>query len=369
MATSPDFYITLNNGTKMPRLGLGTWKAPPEKTKAAVITAVKAGYRLIDCANDYDNEHVIGEALQELFREGVVTREELFIQAKLWNGNHRPEHVKPDLVQTLTDLQLDYIDSFVIHWPQAVPSTGKNPTLRTNGCYPAHHSKNTQFPLTDEGYYCADMESHYLETWAEMEKLVDEGLTKTIGLSNFNRRQVEEVLGAAQKHLPAVLQNESHPYLHERDLRTFCSINNIAFQAYSSLGSADRPWRKEGSITSGVPKTGHEVLSHPDIKRIADKYGKSTANVVLRWHLQLGGTMCCKSVTPARIEDNFKIWDFSLTAEDMKEFEEMNVGWRHLLWAETSMHPDYPFKDCLPWDYVLQKPGVGSTAGAKEGVA
>ena len=113
--------------------------------------------------------------------------------------------MKPDLVQTLTDLQLDYIDSFVIHWPQAVPSTGKNtntsdvptlplslcegknPTLRPNGCYPANHSKDTMFPLTDEGYYCADMDSHYVETWAAMEKLVDEKLTRTIGLSNFNR--------------------------------------------------------------------------------------------------------------------------------------------------------------------------------------
>ena len=120
-----NFYITLNDGSKMPRLGLGTWKSPPEQTKQAIITAVKAGYRTIDCANDYDNEHVIGEALKELFAEGVVKREDLFIQAKLWNGNHRPEHVKPDLLKPLEDLQLDYIDSFVIHWPQAVPSTGE----------------------------------------------------------------------------------------------------------------------------------------------------------------------------------------------------------------------------------------------------
>ena len=100
----------------------------------------------------------------------------------------------------------------------------------------------------------------------------------------------------AKKYKPAVLQNESHPYLHEKDLRDYCRIHNIAFQAYSSLGSADRPWRLTGSITSGAPKTGHEVLSHPDIVKIAAKYGKTTANVVLRWHLQMGGTMCCKVV-------------------------------------------------------------------------
>ena len=117
------------------------FQSPPGKTKAAVIAAVKAGYRFIDCANDYDNEHFIGEALQELYAEGIVKRSDLFIQAKLWNSNHRSEHVEPDLDATLKDLQADYIDSFVIHWPMACPSTGKNPTLRTNGIYPAHHSK------------------------------------------------------------------------------------------------------------------------------------------------------------------------------------------------------------------------------------
>merc|ERR1719458_1187444 len=108
-------YLTLQNGIKMPRVCLGTWKSAPGKTKAAVIAAVKAGYRMLDCANDYDNEHVVGEALRELFAAGIVTREELFIQAKLWNSNHRPEHVKPDLEATLKDLGVSYIDSFVIH--------------------------------------------------------------------------------------------------------------------------------------------------------------------------------------------------------------------------------------------------------------
>merc|ERR1711972_36543 len=289
-----EFSATLNTGAKMPRVGLGTWKAPPEKTWEAVMTAVKAGYRMLDCANDYDNEHVIGEALKELFAAGVVKREELFIQAKLWNSNHRPEHVRPDIMKTLEDLQLDYI-----------------------------------------------------------------------GLSNFNKRQVEGILLNAKKHKPAVLQNESHPYLHEKDLRDYCRLHGIAFQAYSALGSADRPWALQGSITSEVPKTGHEVLKHPEIAKIASKHGKSTANVVIRWHLQMGGTLCTKSVTPSRIQENFNVWDFKLTDEDMAVMDSLNVGWRHLLWAETSMHPDYPFKDCLPWDYKLQKPGVGATAGAK----
>jgi len=357
--------ISLCTGAEMPRVGLGTWKSPPEMTKEAVITAVKAGYRLIDCANDYDNEHVIGEALQQLFKEGVVKREDLFIQAKLWNSNHRPEHVKPDLDATLKDLQLNYIDSYVIHWPMAVPSSGKRVALRPDGCRPGHHSENTMFPLTDDGYYCADHESNYLDTWAVMEDLVDQGLTRSIGLSNFNRKQIAEVMAASKKHQPAVLQNESHPYLQEKDLRDFCKIHNIVFQAYSSLGSADRPWRKTGSITSGLPTTGYEVLSHPSIVKIAEKHGKTTANVVLRWHLQMGGALCTKSVTPARIRSNFCLWDFALDDTDMAELDNLNVGWRHLLWAETSLHKDYPFKDSLPWDYVVGKPEAGSTAGAK----
>merc|ERR1711963_789863 len=213
---------------KVPTIALGTWKSPQEQTKQAIVTAVKAGFRFLDTANDYDNEHFIGDALEELFKEGVVKREDLFIQSKLWNSNHRPEHVRPDLEATLKDLKVSYIDSFVIHWPMAV------------------------------------------------------------------------------------LQNESHPYLQEKDLRDFCKINGIIFQAYSSLGSADRPWRKEGSITSGAAVGGHEVLQNPTLLGIAAKHGVSAAQVVLRWHVQMGGAAVCKSVTPSRIIENYKLWHFKL---------------------------------------------------------
>merc|ERR1711860_270439 len=200
-----------------------------------------------------------------------------------------------------------------------------------------------------------------------MEDLVEKGLVKSIGLSNFNRRQIEEVLSKAKKHFPSVLQNESHPYLQEKDLRDFCRINKIIFQAYSALGSWDRPWKVEGSITSGTPTAGYEVLNHPTILKIAEKKGgKTAAQIILRWHLEMGGAMVTKSVTPSRIQSNFEIWDFNLTAEDMREISDLNIGWRHLLWAETSMHEDYPFKDWLPHGYVLQKPGKGSTATFKD---
>ena len=118
------------------------------------------------------------------------------------------------------------------------------------------------------------------------------------------------------------------------------------------MGSADRPWLKEGSITSGPPVTGFEVLEHPLILKLAKKYGKSCAQIVIRWHLQCGGTLAAKSVTPSRIEENISVWDFELNQDDLQAFNDLNVGWRHLMWAETSGHPDYPFKDELPYGNI-----------------
>ena len=179
--------VTLASGHAMPQVALGTWKSPPGVTAAAVKAAVRAGYRNIDAANDYNNEAEVGTALAELFAAGEVTRGELFVQAKLWNTNHRKEHVRADLDQTLKDLQLDYLDSFVIHWPQAAPATGERAATRLDGAYPAHKAKGSMFPVDDTGYFCSDDGCHYTETWRAMEALVDEGLVRSIGLSNFNR--------------------------------------------------------------------------------------------------------------------------------------------------------------------------------------
>jgi len=118
-------------------------------------------------------------------------------------------------------------------------------------------------------------------------------------------------------------------------------------------------------LSSGTPPAGHEVLDHPILKELAAKYGKTTANVVLRWHLELGGSLVCKSVTPSRIIENYNIWDFALSKEDLVALSDLNIGWRHLIWAETSMHSDYPYKEELPFNYKTDKPGKGSTAGAK----
>eukprot|EP00667_Euglena_gracilis_P013041 EG_transcript_13428 len=356
--------LRLSNGVDMPAIALGTWKSPPGLTGAAVKAAVRAGYRNIDCANDYGNEAEIGAALAELFAAGEVKREELFIQCKLWNSNHRKEHVRADLLASLKDLQLQYIDSFVIHWPQACPSTGKAPAVCKDGPHPGPKDSGCMFPLEADGTYASDNACHYVETWHAMEELVDEGLCRSIGLSNFNRRQIREILEVAKKHRPVILQNEGHPYLQQKDLLDYCRREGIVFQAYSPLGSFDRPWAKAGSITSGPPSTGHELLTDPVLVAIAEKHGKTPAQIVLRWHVQRGAAAAPKSVTPGRIVENLAIFDFELPAAAMDAIGLLNCGWRHLVWAETAMHPDYPFKDELPHGYI---PGPAPTSTTSSG--
>ncbi|KAJ8600650.1 hypothetical protein CTAYLR_006930 [Chrysophaeum taylorii] len=333
----------------MPMVGLGTWKSPPGVTCAAVRAGLEAGYRLIDAANDYNNEVEVGEALCD------VPRSELFVQAKLWNTNHRPEHVRVDIEQTLKDLKLDYLDSYVIHWAQAAPSAGRAST-RINGAYPAPAAANSMFPLDEDGYFCSDNESHFVDTWKAMEDLVDEGLAKTIGLSNFNKAQVSEILGIC-RHPVSVLQCECHPYLQQKDLIDFCRTRGIVFQAFSPLGSGDTNLAVEMSPSGTIP------LRDPLVLKLAEKYEKDAAQIILRWQLQRGIAFVSKSANPARVRSNFDIFDWELEPDDMRAFDAINYGWRHLLWREVSHHPDYPFKDELPRDYELEKAPVASSSG------
>eukprot|EP00472_Partenskyella_glossopodia_P012470 CAMPEP_0197535458 /NCGR_PEP_ID=MMETSP1318-20131121/50624_1 /TAXON_ID=552666 /ORGANISM="Partenskyella glossopodia, Strain RCC365" /LENGTH=364 /DNA_ID=CAMNT_0043093039 /DNA_START=30 /DNA_END=1120 /DNA_ORIENTATION=- len=354
--------IKLNNGMTMPLIGLGTWKSELGKTGNAVYHAVKVGgYRMIDTANDYNNEAEIGKAIAMLLKEGVVKREELFIQSKLWNSNHKKEHVKPDLVATLKDLQLDYVDSFIVHWPQACPGTGLAPAVRVNGACAGPASSGVMFPIdTETKKYASDNKTHFAETWEAMEALVDEGLTKSIGLSNFNKAQIQEIITITKKHKPVILQNECHPYLQQKDLVDFCNFHDIVFQAYSPLSSKDRPaaFRKPDDP---------ELLEDKRVIEIGKKYKKSPAQVVLRWHLQAGHSAVPKSVTPSRIEQNIEIFDFELDANEMQIMSSMNCGWRILLWSETAMHPDYPFKDELPFGHVVPKAPLSTTTASKVG--
>lgn len=229
--------ITLRNGIEMPVFGLGTSNIPIEKTKEIVVEAVKMGYRLIDTANDYGNEVQIGEAIKELIEQKIVTREELFIQCKLFGGNKRKEWVKADLEATLEDLQVDYVDSYIMHWPQAIPGDGSRPLLNRHGNRLAPESEKTMFPVDEEGYYTVDINAHYMEAWHAMEDLAEKGLARSIGLSNFNIQQIRRVLQKSKKFKPCLIQSERHPYFQNKDVVDFCRNHNIVFQAFTPLGS------------------------------------------------------------------------------------------------------------------------------------
>jgi len=320
--------IPLNNGLSMPALGLGTWKSKPGEVKAAVEAAIDAGYQHIDGAYIYMNEKEIGETLKKKFSEGLK-REDLFITSKLWNTKHAASDVRPALEGTLKDLQLDYLDLYLIHSPIPFKS-GDNP-----------------FPRDECGNVITS-NVHYKETWLEMEKAVDAGLVKSIGLSNFNIEQIDEICEMSRIK-PAVLQCESHPYLTQKDLIAHCKKHNIVFTAYSPLGSPDRPW-----ATPDEPK----LLDDPKFLAIAKKYNKSPAQLCIKWQVQRGVSVVPKSVTASRIKQNADIFDFELSTEDIGFIEAFNTDFRCCRIALTNnkmvdgqlvkqpgSHPLHPFNE------------------------
>src|SRR5690554_312917 len=216
--------LLFKNKDQMPIIGLGTWKSKQKEAYEAVLEAIKAGYRHIDCAPIYKNEKEIGEALAKAFEAGWVKREELWITSKLWNDCHEEEHVIPALKQTLEDLQLDYLDLYLVHWPVAV-------------------KKGVDYASKREDFLTPD-EAPLSSTWSAMEESVDMGLTRHIGVSNFNISKLKEILETARIR-PEMNQVELHPFLQQNKLVDFCKENDIHLTAYAPLGSAYRVADKE----------------------------------------------------------------------------------------------------------------------------
>ncbi|KAH3746087.1 aldo/keto reductase [Pelomyxa schiedti] len=274
---------TLRSGDKMPLFGIGTWLAEPNVVGEAVkISVLQCGYRHVDCAAIYGNEKEIGEAFKVIFAAGV-RREDLWITSKLWNNYHAPEDVRPAVMRTLADLGLTYLDLYLIHWPVSFRST-------------------TGWPPTPADY----IDIPTIATWRELEKCVDEGLIRNIGVSNFTAVKLEKFWAEARIK-PAVNQVEMHPLLQQAKLREYCAFRGIHVTAYSSLGNNTNPFRGEFV----------NILENPTINRIARKHSKTPAQVLLRWAHQLGVSVIPKSTKRERLLENSLFKDFKLDIDDM----------------------------------------------------
>jgi 2,5-diketo-D-gluconate reductase A len=260
--------IELNNGVRMPQLGYGVFQVPDNETATAVKAALEAGYRSIDTATVYGNEKGVGQAIAE----SGIARDELFVTTKLWNSAQGYDSTLKAFDSSMEKLGLEQLDLYLIHWPT---------------------------PERDK----------YLDTWKAFEKLHADGRVRAIGVSNFQPAHLERLLDAADV-APAVNQVELHPYLQQQELREFDAKHGIATEAWSPLAK------------------GGSLLGDPIIAELAVKHGRTPAQIVLRWHLQLGNVVIPKSVTPSRIEENFDLFGFTLTEEELESLTPLDRGER-----------------------------------------
>lgn len=282
--------LKFSNGDEMPMIGLGTAGIPADKAYDVVRKAIVLGYRHFDCAPIYKNQKAVGDALADAMDEGDVKREELFITSKLWNDRHRYNDVEPNCEATLEELQLDYLDLYLVHWPVAT-------------------ERDIDYPEKEEDFLAED-EAPLEDTWTGLEDCQDAELTKHIGVSNFNIEKLNLILENCMIR-PELNQCEWHPYLPQQTLYDFCRSEKILMTAYAPLGS---PGRSEEEKHENEPN----LLTEPAIMEIAQKHGCTEAQALIAYAIKRKTAVIPRSTNPDRLKENLEAANFAIDREDLR---------------------------------------------------
>ena len=317
-------------GDNLPAVGFGLWKIDKPDTANLVHAAVEAGYRHLDSAADYGNEKEAGEGIKSALAAGLCQREELWVTSKLWNTYHRPEHVRAACEKTLSDLGLDYLDLYLIHFPIALKFV----------------DFDERYP--PEWFFDPDAEAPRMEidpvplhqTWAAMEDLKESGLVKHIGVCNYNSALLHDLMAYA-KQKPEVLQVEAHPYLSQERLIKLAQDYGMTVTAFSPLGALSY-------VSLDMAAENESVLETDAVKTAAARLGKTPAQVVLRWGVQRGTAIIPKTARKERLKENLALFDFELSAEEMQAISALNSNRRFndpAVFCEAAFNTFYPIYD------------------------
>lgn len=302
--------IDLKWGARLPKVGFGFWKVEQDKAADVCRTAIKVGYRHLDCACDYGNEVEVGQGIAKAISDGICDRDDLWVTSKLWNTYHEPQRVRQACERSLKDLGLDYLDLYLIHFPLAqrfVPFEKRYPP----GWF---FDPNTASPVVEEARVPMS------ETWQAMEELAKAGLVRNIGICNFGTSQLRDLLSYA-KIRPAVLQVETHPYLTQEKLLRYCQQEKIAYTAFSPLGA-------QSYFSLGMANPSESVMQNKVVTGIAKQTGKTAAQVLLRWGVQRGTAVIPKTSSRERMIENINVFDFELTDKQMEAISTLDQGRR-----------------------------------------